>query len=95
MALCASDGCNLSAAAQKRSRSSRSTRRRKNKIDMAKLDWQETSFTMSFATLVADNEWDAIHCLLDEGGIHGVDPEPFDQVLDRGPVSLIRRLVAL
>jgi len=62
---------------------------------MTKLDWQQTSFTMSFATLVANNEWDAIHGLLDEGGIHCIDPEPFDQVLDRGPVSLIRRLVAL
>jgi hypothetical protein len=49
---------------------------------------------MSFATLVADNEWDAIHRLLDEDGVHGVDTKVLDQVLDRGPVSLIRRLVA-
>ncbi len=61
---------------------------------MTKLDWQETSFIMSFATLVADNEWDAIHRLLDEDGVHGVDTKVLDQVLDRGPVSLIRRLVA-
>jgi hypothetical protein len=62
---------------------------------MTKLDWQQTSFTMSFATFVASNEWDAICGLLDEGGIHSIDPELFDQVLDRGPVSLIRRLVAV
>jgi hypothetical protein len=50
---------------------------------------------MSFASLVADKEWDAIHRLLDEGSIHGVDPDVFDNVLASGPVSLIRRLAAV